>query len=150
MDANFFQLIGQKIRLKASGRISTLVTSPGTLTLQFRIGSISVFDSAAMTLNIVAQTNTHWRLDIDLILRVVGSSAQFFGDGSFRSHAVIGSPAPTAGGCGEHLLPYNTAPALGTAFDAKTAANADLFATWSVNSASNSITCHNFELLSCL
>lgn len=148
---NFFSYIGQKIRVHAWGRVSTLVTTPGTLTLQFRLGaSTSVFDGGAMTLNTTAQTNTPWILDIDMILRVVGSSAQFFGVGRWMSHAVIGSSAIGTAGAGTQMLPYNAAPALGTAFDATTTQIADLYATWSVSSASNSIQCHGYELSSCL
>jgi hypothetical protein len=141
----YFDRIGRVLQFEFSGRISTVVTTPGTLTLELRFGSTAVFSSGAMSLNTTAQTNTHWTLKGELVCRAIGASTSttLFPKGcTFRSHAVIGSPAPTAGGCGEHLLPYNTAPAVGTGFDNSTSQAIDLFATWSVSNASNSITLH--------
>lgn len=146
----FFDAVGKAFRLEASGRISTVVTTPGTLTLTVRFGSIDVFSSGAMSLNTTAQTNVAWFLEVDMILRALGSgtSANMMGQGKFRSHAVIGSPAPTAGGAGVHLLPYNAAPAVGSGFDCTASQQVDLFATWSVANASNSIQTHIGKLFS--
>lgn len=146
----FFDQVGKAFNLRASGRISTVVTTPGTLTLEARFGSTAVFSSGAMTLNTTAQTNVGWILDVDLICRSLGAStsATLFAQGFWKSHAVIGSSAPTAAGCGSHILPYNAAPAVGTGFDSTAAQTVDLYATWSVANASNSITCHTFRLLS--
>lgn len=147
--ANYFENLGKTIRITAHGRISTVVTTPGTLTLQVRLTdsaatTVSVFDSGAMTLNVTAQTNTPWILEATLVCRSVGSAGTLFGFGKWTSHAVIGSPAIGAGPAGCQILPYNAAPAVGTAFDMTLENRVDLFATWSVNSASNSITLHNF------
>lgn len=137
------------LRFTAHGRISTLVTTPGTLTIALRFidsaaTSVDVFSSGAMTLNTTAQTNTPWIMQGHLIVRAVGSSATLFGFGTFTSHAVIGSSAIGTAGAQTQMLPYNAAPAVGTAFNATLENQIDLFATWSVNSASNSITLHNF------
>lgn len=136
---------GAVICFDFSGRISTLATTPGTLTLELRFGSTAVFSSGPMTLNTTAQTNTHWQLQGELVCRATGlsTSTTMFPKGCrFKSHAVIGSPAPTAGGAGEHLLPYNTAPAVGTGFDFSTSQLITLYATWQTSSASNSIQLH--------
>lgn len=145
----FFRNQEKAFHVIAQGRISTLVTTPGTLALQLRFidsaaTSVTVFDGAAMTLNIVAKTNVPWILEIWGTSRVVGSAAQLFGFGRFTSEAVIGAAAPAAGGATSHMLPYNTAPAVGTAFDATLENRVDLFGTWSVANASNSIQLHNF------
>lgn len=137
--------IGSVIAFMFSGRISTVVTTPGTLTLGFRLGSTDVFTSGAMTLNTTAQTNVNWTLEGELVVRAVGKTTvtTFFPKGcKFSSHAVIGSPAPTAGGGGTHMLPYNAAPAVGTGIDFSVSQLIDLNATWSVANASNSITLH--------
>jgi hypothetical protein len=147
----FFQAVdGKTLRIRASGRVSTVVTTPGTLTLDIRFGSVVVFNGGAMTLNTTAQTNVGWIFEAEVVIRTVGASttATVLGQGSWRSHAVIGSAAPTAGGCGEHILPYNTAPVAGTGFDSTAAQTVDMFATWSVSNAANSITCHQFSILS--
>lgn len=145
---NFFWYTGQKLRVIASGSISTVITTPGTFAFDLKFGSTIVFAGANMTLNVNAQTNTHWYLEIDLTARAVGSSANLMGVGRWSSHAVIGSSAPSAGGAGTHMLPYNTAPAVGTNFDSTATQQIDLFGTWSVANASNSITLHQFEVLS--
>ena len=141
----YFDRVGRVIAFEFSGRISTVVTTPGTLNLALRFGAISVFDSGAMALNVTAQTNTHWVLRGELVCRAFGagtSTTLFPKSCVFESHAVIGSPAPTAGGAGEHRLPYNTAPAVGAGFDNGTSQLIDLFATWSVANAANSIQLH--------
>ena len=147
LPANYL-FAGKMFRVRASGRISTVVTTPGTLTLDLRFGSVNVFSSGAMTLNIVAQTYVGWIYDSLITVRAVGATttANVLGQGMWISHAVIGSPLPTAGGAGEHVLPYNAAPAVGTGFDSTAAQLVDLFATWSVANAANSIQCHQFLL----
>ena len=150
MPGGFLLFPGQKLRLYAAGRISTVVTTPGTLTLDFRVGSVVAFNGGAISLNTTAQTNATWQLSMDLQVRAIGSgtTAQILGVGEFTSRAVIGSAAAASGGVGTWLLP-DTAPAVGTGFDSTASAYFDLFGTWSVANASNSITCHQFELVSC-
>ncbi len=144
----FFDRVGKELLVRAAGRISTVVTSPGTLTFELKFGSISVASSGALSLNTTAQTNVNWVLDWSLNLRSIGggTSATLFHQGQFQSHAVIGSPAPTAGGAGCHMLPYNAAPAVGSGFDSTAAQTVDLYATWSTASPSNSIQLHQFSL----
>lgn len=136
---------GKVLSFDFSGRISTVVTTPGTLALALRLGTVDIFASGLMTLNVVAQTNVHWQLRGELVCRAAGNSTltTFFPKGCrFVSHAVIGSPAPTAGGAGEHLLPYNAAPAVGSGLDFTGDQKLNLMATWSVANASNSIQLH--------
>lgn len=145
LPANYL-FAGKMFRVRASGRISTVVTTPGTLALDLRLGAVNVFGSGAMALNVVAQTNVNWEYDALLTVRAVGATttANVLGQGTWRSHAVIGAPAPTAGGAGVHMLPFNAAPVVGTGFDSTAAQLVDLFATWSVANAANSIQCHQF------
>lgn len=145
LPAGYFDRVGRMLAFEFSGRISTVVTTPGTLTLALRLGSIDVFSSGAMSLNTTAQTNVHWSLKGELVARAIGDSTSttLFPKGcEFRSHAVIGSPAPTAGGAGVHLLPYNAAPAVGSGFDNSVSQLIDLYATWSVANAANSLQLH--------
>lgn len=146
--ANALDRIGKRIKLYASGRISTVVTTPGTLTFDLKLGSVVIASSGAMTLNTTAQTNTNWTLDWDLTLRAIGTSttANFMHQGRWTSHAVIGSSAIGTAGAGTQMIPYNAAPAVGTGFDSTAAAILDLFATWSVANASNSITLHQYDV----
>lgn len=143
----FFDGIGKTLRVRASGRISTVVTTPGTLTLDIRLGSVVVFNGGAMSLNTTAKTNVTWVYDAYLTCRAIGAStsANILGTAVWQSEAVIGSPANTAGGNGSLCLPVS-APAAGTGFDSTAAQTVDFFGTWSVANASNSITCHQFSL----
>lgn len=145
LPVGYYDILGRIIAFDISGRISTVVTTPGTLQLSLRFGSIDVFLSGLMALNVVAQTNVHWNMKGELICRAFGATTittLFPKSCSFKSHAVVGSPAPTAGGCGEHLLPYNAAPAVGAGFDNSIAQAIDIMAQWSVSNAANSIQLH--------
>jgi hypothetical protein len=147
LPANYL-FAGKMFRVRATGRISTLVTAPGTLTLDLRLGSVNVFSSGAMTLNTTAQTNTPWIYDAIMTVRAVGATttANILGQGLWTSHAVIGASAIGTAGAASQIMPYNAAPAVGTGFDSTAAQLVDLFGTWSVNNAANSITCHQFLL----
>lgn len=134
--------------VRASGRISCAVTTPGTARLDLRTGpsgTIIAFDSGALGLNIVAKTNVPWAFELDLVCRTVGSGVgtALFGMGRFMSEAVVGAPLPSAGGNGVLLCPVG-APVVGTGFD-NTAANAvDMFFTQTV--ATGSFTVHQYEI----
>ncbi len=141
---------GTWLRIYAHGRISCVVTTPGTARFDVRLGGTVVFDSGAMNLNTTAQTTVPWWLDISMVCRAAGSSGNFFGFSQFQSVAVVGSPAVTAGGNGGLVSAVSggpgSAPAVGGNVDL-TASNAfDCFFTQTV--ATGSMTVHNFVLLS--
>lgn len=146
LPAGYWQ-IGRVWRLTASGRISCAVTTPGTARFDLRMGAVTAWDSLAIPLNIVAKTNVSWYLDVLLTCRSVGSgtSATLMGNGYFLSEANILVPLPATGpGPGGQLVPYNTAPVVGTGFDS-TAANAiDFRFTQTV--ATGSLTVHQFMI----
>jgi len=141
---NFFRYVGQQLRLRATGRISNVVTTPGTARFDLAFGSSVVFDGGAVPLNVVAKTNVNWILDVLLTLKTIGSSATLLGQGVWISEAVVGSPLPSAGGSGVITLPYNTAPVVGASFDSGASQLADLFFTQTV--ATGSMTLHQFSL----
>ena len=136
--------VGSKIKGLVRGRVSTLVTTPGTLTFDIRFGSIVVSAFGAIALNIVAQTNAFF--DLEFLIDVVSiggtTSATALCTGRFVSRALLGSVAAASGGVGVMGLP-DTAPVVGTGFDSTIAIPVNLFATWSVASASNSIQVHS-------
>lgn len=150
LPANFLYYPGQALRLRAMGRVSNIVTTPGTLTFRFKLGptaNIAVASSPAFALNTTAKTNVTWILDWDFVVRSVGggTSATLMHSGTWTSESVIGSPAPAAGGAGGHMIPAS-APAVGTGFDSTVTSIADLTAQWSVSNAGNTITCHSYKL----
>jgi hypothetical protein len=136
--------VGNKFRINASGRISTAGASPGTLTLDTRLGASTViFNGGASGTLAVSATNLTWDLKIDLTVRAIGAStsANVLGTGVLIT-AALSAATPIL------LLP-TSAPAVGTGFDSTASNFIDLFATFSVASASNSITLHEYELVFC-
>jgi hypothetical protein len=146
--ANYLDYIGKKLRIRAAGRISNIVTTPGTLTLKVKMGPTSTIiaaASSAMQLNAVAKTNVTWVLDWAFDLRSIGSgtSATWMHTGTWQSESVVGSPLPSAGGAGQFMIPAS-APAVGTGFDSTVANLLDLTAQFSLTG--NSIQLHQFAL----
>lgn len=149
----FFDKVGKTLLVRAAGRISTVVTSPGTLKLDLRLGAVTVFSSGLMTLNTAAKTNSGWFYEAELVCRSIGTgtSATLLGMGTWKSHAVIASADAASGGAGTHILPFNPSPfsnppAVGSGFDSTAAQTIDFFGTWGTASASNSITLHQFAI----
>jgi len=149
LPAGFLDVPGKKLRIKATGRISCVVTTPGNLLFQVLFGATVVATSQNMNLNTTAKTNVTWALDWDLTLRTIGggTSATFMHVGMFTSEALVGSPANTAGGNGSMLIPAS-APAVGSGFDATVANVIDLQAKFSVATSPTNLTLHQYELWS--
>jgi hypothetical protein len=151
LPANFLMYPGQTLRVRAMGRVSNIVTTPGTLTLRVKFNTtpIAVAASQAMQLNAVAKTNVTWILDWDLTLRSRGggTAATFMHSGMWTSEAVVGSGTGAAGstGPGQFVIPAS-APAVGTGFDSTVANLVDLTGQFSINNAANSIQLHSFKL----
>jgi hypothetical protein len=146
--ATNFWSIGRIMRISLFGRISCVVTTPGTARFDVRTGpsgTIIAYDSGAMNLNVVAKVTVPFLMEIDLTCRAVGAgtATNLLGIGRFQSEAVVGAALPSAGGNGSLLVPVG-APAVGTGFD-NTAANAiDVFFTQTVGTGS--LTVHNYRV----
>lgn len=142
---NFFER-GKKIRIEAQGRISVVVTTPGTARFDIRLGGTVVFDTAALNLNVVAKTNVPWWLTIDCTCRAAGNGtlANLMGVARFQSEAVVGAAANTAGGNGSLLAPVG-APTVGAGFNSTISQLLDVFFTQTV--ATGSLTCEQYELI---
>lgn len=144
VQAGYWQ-VGKAWSIICGGRISCAVTTPGTFRLDVRMAAVSVFDTLAVPLNIVAQTTVPWNGEFYLVCRAAGSgtSAQLFGMGKLRSTAFLNVPAVATGPwSGAISVPYNTAPALGTGFDSTIANAFDFRFTQTV--ATGSFTLHEF------
>lgn len=139
LPANYWSYIGQGMRIKAQGRVSSTATP--TITFGVGLGTLAtpiiVFSSGAISL-ITAQTNITWGLEILLTARALGTgtSANLMGIGKFLSNAAL---TPIT------LLPAS-APAVGTGFDSTLTNVLNLFGTWSAASASDSIQVHSYTV----
>lgn len=138
--------IGDQLLIEASGRISCVVTTPGTARFDVSLGSSIVADSLAMNLNTTAQVNVPWYLRYLLTVRSIGNStnATIIGQGTFASPAIVGAAAVTAGGSTQFVLPVGTAPAVGAGFDSTVSNSIGLNFTQTV--ATGSLTVHQFLL----
>jgi hypothetical protein len=145
---NFFDQAGKMIKITAQGRISCVVTTPGTARFDVAFNTTANGDSGAMNLNVVAKTNVPWWLEMVGTCRTVGSgtAATIFWFGSFQSEAVVGSALPTAGGNGSLLFTHGGvgATAVGAGFDSTAALPLDLFFTQTV--ATGSITLQQYKV----
>lgn len=139
--------IGDVLHLKAFGRISNVVTTPGTarFDLSAGVGGTAFFDTLAMPLNIVVKSNVLWTLEAEGIVRAVGNAANLFWAGKWLSEASINTAVPSTGpGPGGQNVPYNTAPVVGANFDHSVAQIIDFNFTQTV--ATGSITVHGYVL----
>lgn len=146
LPANYMQ-VGKMFKVTAQGRISCVVTTPGTLLFQLLFGATAVWNnaSATMNLNVVAKTDVSWWLEGILTCRAIGTSANLIGQMQFTSEAVVGSAVPTVGSNGSLITPAAT-QAVGSNFDSTVAQVVDLQAKFSVATATTALTCHQYKL----
>jgi hypothetical protein len=100
-----------------------------------------------MPLNVVAQTNVNWELEINMTVRSIGAatSGTLWASGKWFSPASINTAAPGTGpGPGGQLLPYGSVQAISSGFDTTVANVFDSYFTQTV--ATGSLTCEQAEL----
>jgi hypothetical protein len=141
--------VGSKLRVRAAGGLSNIVTTPGTITLTFKLGAVAVWSSGAIQMNATAHTLLPWWLDLDMHVRAEGSgtSANILAMGKlcgiqFTLTAGQTDPANTPGA---YMVPA-TAPAVGTGFDSTVANLCDFHAAFSIANAGNAIQLQSYDL----
>lgn len=145
LPANFFDFVGKQIRITASGRISSVITTPGTARFDVRFGANVVADSQAILLDsVAAHTNVGWYLEFLLTCRAIGTTANLMQSGKWTCEDILGVPASAPKGVVTALLPWNAAPAVGANFDSTASQTVDLFFTQTV--ATGSLTVHQYTL----
>lgn len=144
MPGNLLKQPGDQLIVEAAGIITTVVTTPGTLTLDFGLSGGALCSTGAMTLNIVAQTNTPWYLRMVMTAFTVGAgtAAQLRFGGYWLSPASILVPLGATGpGPGGQIVPYSGtatgSSTLGTTFDSTVSNQVDLYSTFSVTTANS-------------
>lgn len=144
MAADTLENTGDMLYLMASGIITTVVTTPGTLTLDLSLGGTAIVSTGAMTLNIVAQTNTPWILELYMTAKTVGSgtAATLAFTGHWLSPASINVALGATGpGPGGQIVPYSgTATGASTTsagFDSTISNAIDVNSTFSVSTANS-------------
>lgn len=142
---NYFVKVGKKLKIKASGKITSLITTPGVAQWKVKFGASIAFDGLAILLDsVAAHTNVGWRLEIDLRLNNVGSAALWYGSGEWKCEDILGVAATMPKADAVALLPWNGTPAPGAAIDLTASQVVDLTFTQSV--ATGSMTLMSYEL----
>ena len=138
---NNYLAVGKILRLTLAGQLSNLVTTPGTLTLDCRIGGVIAFNGAAMQMSSTAHTTLPFWAQIMLTVRASGSSTSgnIMGQGIITSQALSLTAVADSTTTPATLLFPNTTPAVGTGYDSTAANTLDVFATFSIANAANAI-----------
>jgi len=132
--------IGDAFHVRASGQVSSAVTTPGTYRWGLTFGAVAnVFDSTAIAPLTTVQTNIPWILDIEGIVRTLGAgtSATIFWQGLLFSAALSTTLQIIA-------MPVGAPPVVGAGFDSTVSNLIDL--RWTQTVATGSVTLHNYSL----
>jgi hypothetical protein len=148
--ANFLQ-VGAKLRIKAWGGLSNIVTTPGTVTFQIMMGAIAVWTSGAIQMTTTANTLTPFRLETTIRLDSAGAgtAAKFIGEGFLSAlNLSIGSGANPTVTDTAIVVPVG-APAVGTGFDSTISDILDFWVGFSISNAGNGVQIYDYtaELL---
>ncbi len=142
--------IGKQLEIVASGKISSVITTPGTARFDVRLGGTVIFDGLAVLLDTVAaHANVPWFLKILLTCRAVGNGTltTFIGAGLWTCEDILGVPAAAPKGVLSAALPWNSTPAVGTGVDNTAANKLDLFFTQTVATGSLTLQQYSARLL---
>lgn len=147
--ANYFT-IGRMVKVTWQGRISSVITTPGTARWDITLGATGttiIFDGLAILLaTAAARVNVPYWCEVLLTCRAQGSgtTANLFGVGTYTCSDIIANALDVAGPAGTAFMPWNTAPAVGAGFDSTIANVMDLFFTQTV--ATGSMTVHTYKV----
>lgn len=147
LPTNFFDRVGKAIQIRAFGKISSVITTPGVAQWRVKFGSTAVFDGGQIILDsVAAHTDVGWQLIIDLWASTIGASAALTGVGRWISEDILGVPATAPKGVLTAFLPWNTAPVAGSTFDSTATQQVDL--TFDQSVATGSMTLMGYQLIS--
>jgi hypothetical protein len=145
LPSSFFY-IGRVVRFLLGGRISSVITTPGTARYDICMGSAGttiVWDSLAILLDsVAAHTTVKWSLDVVLRCTAVGATTTttFFPEiGEWKSEDILGVPATAPKGVLTAMLPWNTTPAIGAGMDNTASSIIDVFFTQTVGTGSHTV-----------
>lgn len=145
---------GDQIIVRASGRISNVVTAQPTFTFQLMLGTVATpiiaFTTGAILTSTTAHTTVPWWLDANLTVRAIGSgtTANLMGQAIVHSRAFLdaGATADITTLGHPSLLAPETTPAVGTGFDTNIPNVVDFFIACSTNNAGNLVQVEQYAL----
>ncbi len=144
----FFDRPGKRIKFLVNGRLSNIVTTPGTLTLDITFLAVQVWNSGAIQLSAIAHTTLPFWLEVVMTLRAIGAvtASNVMAAGRMESQCII--PAVGVADAGSHnvLMVPNVTPVVSTGFDNTILNPVDIFGTFSLSNA-NAIAIEQFEIV---
>jgi hypothetical protein len=144
--------VGRAMRITAKGGVGSLVTTPGLMNFQVKLGptaNIVVFDTGNIQLNATAHANLPFWLEIELTCRSVGptTAATLMGLAQVtgRMFTITAGQTDDAQGM-QTILSPQTAMAVGTGFDSTTASILDFWVGFTISSASNTVQIQTYKV----
>lgn len=138
-----YMRVGRKGRLRVAGAISNIVTTPGTITFELKIGTVVAWTSGAIQLNASAHTTLPFFLDMAFTCQVfaMGAAAtKILGIGSIEGLMFTRTAGQTDDAQGmQGIVVPQTNPAQGTGFDGNAQNTTDLWAGFSISNAGNGV-----------
>lgn len=142
----YYMAPGRTLLMLASGVMSNVVTTPGTLILRVRWGGVAgtvLVASSAQGLDTTARTNSLWALLVWITCRTSGSSGTFLSAGIMFGNVLSTTAAnllpALLGSAGAPLASGNVAVTV----DTTTAKLLSLTATFSVSTSPTNLTCQS-------
>jgi hypothetical protein len=138
---------GRILRIITTGAISNIVTTPGLMNFQVKVGSVAAFDTGNIQLNASAHTTLPFWLEMLLTCRAKGSgtSANLMGMANVTGKMFTRTAGQTDDAQGDQsLMVPQGAPAVGTGFDSTIANTLDFFAGFTIANAGNLVQIHQY------
>jgi hypothetical protein len=142
--------IGRQLEIIVTGGISNIVTTPGLMNFQAKIGGVAAFDTGNIQLNATAHTTLPFYMYLLLTCRSIGSgaAATLLGLAECTGIMFTRTAAQTDDAQGmQTILAPQTAPAVGTGFDSTIANLVDLWVGFTISNAGNGIQIHQYQLV---
>jgi hypothetical protein len=140
----YYMVPGRTLEISASGVMSNVVTTPGTLTMRARWGGVAgtlLCATAALALDTTARTNSAWRMVVNVVLRSAGATGTAMSEGIFWNNTLSSTAAnllpALMGSAGAPLASANAAVTI----DTTTAKLLSLTAQFSVSTSPTNLTC---------
>jgi hypothetical protein len=133
---------GKVFRTIVAGAISNIVTTPGLINFQIKLGSAVVYDTGNIQLNATAHTLLPFWLEVFSTCQVLGSgtTAKLFSLGNVTGQMFTRTAGQTDDAQGhQSILVPQTAPAQGAGFDSTVTNIMDLWAGFTISNAANTV-----------